>query len=113
MPCLHGGRRTPRPAGPQGLVQRGRGDVDSAEGDVAAAEVGVPLGAGFDAGNMVVGVGWVADGGEVAIEGPTADEGESLEVDLFAGQHDFLADAAADDFGGCVNEIARQEQHNS
>ena len=79
--------------------------VDAGEGDVAAAEVGVPLGTGAEAGDVVVDVGGVADGGEVAVEGPAAEDREGGEVGGVTGEDDLLAGAAAGfSFGGDFKE---------
>src|SRR5204863_3266822 len=80
-------------AGGIGIAQVvGVDGVDAAEGDVPAAEAGEEVGIGADAGDRVVDVGGVADGGEVAVEGPALDDGKASQVNLAAGEGDLLAD---------------------
>lgn len=74
----------------------GMDGVDGAEGDVATAEEAFPLGAGAEAGDGVVDIRGVAEGSEVAVVRPAAQEGEAGEVDLVAGEDDILTGAGAD-----------------
>ena len=79
-------------AGGLGIVGVGSVDgVDAGEGDVAASVARVPLWAGAEARDSVVDGGGIADCGEVPIERPAADDREGCQVDLVAGEDEFLA----------------------
>ena len=89
-----------RTAGAGVVAVVGVDGVDAAEGDVAAAVFArSSRRRGRAPRDVVVGIGGVADGGEIAVERPAADERQAGEVDLVAGEDDFLADAGADALG--------------
>jgi tellurite methyltransferase len=69
--------------------------VDTAKRDVAAAERSVPVGAGCNAGDAVVGARGVADRAKVPIQRPAPDEGQPREIELVPSGDDFLARSAA------------------
>ncbi|MEZ6211909.1 MAG: hypothetical protein R3B46_11765 [Phycisphaerales bacterium] len=82
--------------------------VDVGEGDVSAL---LEVGRAIDAGDVVVDIGGVAEGREIAVEGPALDDGEDGEVGGVARVDDLLAAGLAHGAGRDLEEGREALEH--